>query len=325
MIRYERTEDIVRLVMIMQTRVSGVSLYDIQEEFKVSRRTAERMRDAVVRLFPQVEAYDSSDRLRRWKFASNSINLASFSPEEVAELESLKNRLNSEGLSDKSELLNEIITKIKSVNKIENTKIETDAEALLEAEGYAIRQFPRFKVNKTTFDIIRDAIKAFKKLQIKYQPKDKEKSDCVIHPYGLIYGEKYYLIAYSEPRQAIRMYDLARIEKISIIEEYFEKDSEFDLKEYAKNSFGVYQEEPYKVKLQFDKEVAEDVKNYHFHPTQKIKEMPDGSVIVEFTAGGSKSICWHLFRWGRMVKIIKPTSLKNIYKNLLDEAREIIN
>lgn len=320
MIRYERTEDIVRLVMLMQTRVGGVSLYDIQDEFKVSRRTSERMRDAIVRLFPQVEAYDSSDRIRRWKFISNSVNLTSFSPEEIAELESLKNRLNSEGLSDKSELLNEVITKIKSVNKIENTKVETDAEALLEAEGYAIRQFPRFKVKKANFDIIRDAIKAFKKLHIEYQPKDKEKSECLIHPYGLIYGEKYYLIAYSEPRQAIRMYDLARIEKLSIIDEYFEKAPEFDLKEYAKNSFGVYQEEPYKVKLQFDKNVAEDVKNYHFHPTQKIKDMPDGSVIVEFTAGGSKAICWHLFRWGNVVKILKPANLKKIYKDLVIEA-----
>lgn len=69
--RYERVEDIVKLVILIQTQSRGVSLNDIQEEFEVSRRTAERMRDAVVRIFPQIEAIDSFDRIRRWKFKTN--------------------------------------------------------------------------------------------------------------------------------------------------------------------------------------------------------------------------------------------------------------
>lgn len=325
MIRYERTEDIVRLVILMQTRSAGVSLKDIQDEFGVSRRTAERMRDAIVRLFPaNVEHYDGYDKLRRWKFTTTTINLTAFSPEEVAELESLKNWLVSGGLEEKSDVINKIVTKIKSFNKAENTKIESDAEALLQAEGYAIRQYPRFKVKKNHFDVIREAIKAFKKLHILYQPRDKEKSDCIIHPYGLLYGEKYYLVAYSEPRQDIRMYDLARLEKIKVIDEYFDMPDDFDLKEYASNSFGVFQEEPFKVKLWFDPEVAEDVKNYHFHPTQRIKDLPDGSVTVQFTAGGSKAICWHLFRWGKLVKILQPAKLKKIYKDLISEAEHSV-
>jgi len=321
--RYERTEDIVRLVLLLQNTSAGLSLKDIQEEFAVSRRTAERMRDAVVRLFPtNIEHYDGQDKLRRWKFINTKINLTAFSPEELAELESLKNWLISGGLDEKSDVINQILTKIKSLNKAENTKIENDAELLLQSEGYAIKQYPCFKVKKPYFEKIRTAINSFKKLHIDYQPRDKEKSDCIIHPYGLLYGEKYYLIAYSEPRDDIRMYDLARIEEIEIINEYFEIPETFNLKEYASKSFGVYQEEPLKVKLWFDPEVAEDVKNYHFHPTQKIKELPDSSVTVQFTAGGSKAICWHLFKWGKMVKILQPASLKKIYKELIAEAMQ---
>jgi len=104
------------------------------------------------------------------------------------------------------------------------------------------------------------------------------------------------------------------------LNEYFEKDEKFVLAEYAQNSFGIYQEKPMNIKLKFDKEIADDVLNYHFHPTQKVKQEENGSVIVEFTAGGSLSICWHLFRWGKHVEIIKPTSLKKIYEQLLTEA-----
>ena len=42
--------------------------------------------------------------------------------------------------------------------------------------------------------------------------------------------------------------------------------------------------------------------------------LPDGSVTVQFTAGGSKAICWHLFKWSKLVKILQPASLKKVYK-----------
>jgi predicted DNA-binding transcriptional regulator YafY len=318
--RYERVEDIVKLIMLMQTQSRGVSLYDIQEEFEVSRRTAERMRDAVVRIFPQIEIVDSSDKIRRWKFKTSYNGLVAFTPEEILELETAKNKFESEGFQDKSTCLDEIIRKLKFVNKKDTSTIETDVEALLEAEGFAIRQYPRFKINKEVLEVIREAVKSFKKLEIEYQPKDKEKYTCIVHPYGVLYGEKHYLVAYSEPRKDIRLFTLSSIQNIKILNEYFEKDEKFALSDYAKNSFGIYQEKPYKIKLKFDKEVAEDVLNYHFHPTQKIKQDADGTVIVDFTAGGSMAICWHLFRWGRHVEILKPTSLRKIYEELLAEA-----
>lgn len=66
--RYERTEDILRLVLLLQTHATGLSLADIQEEFGVSCRIAERMRGAIVRLFPtNIEYYDGADKQRRWK------------------------------------------------------------------------------------------------------------------------------------------------------------------------------------------------------------------------------------------------------------------
>jgi predicted DNA-binding transcriptional regulator YafY len=73
--------------MMMQTQSRGVSLYDIQEEFEVSRRTAERMRDAVVRIFPQIEVVDSLDKIRRWKFKTNYNGLVAFTPEEILEID----------------------------------------------------------------------------------------------------------------------------------------------------------------------------------------------------------------------------------------------
>ena len=54
--RYSRVSDIIDLIIFMLSKLNGVSLNDIQERFGVSRRTAERMRDSVLSILPQVDA-----------------------------------------------------------------------------------------------------------------------------------------------------------------------------------------------------------------------------------------------------------------------------
>ena len=80
----------------------------------------------------------------------------------------------------------------------------------------------------------------------------------------------------------MRLYKIDKISNIQISDEYFEKDETFSLKEYCNNSFGIYQEELMNIELEFDKKVADDVLNYHFHPTQKMKTLENGNIQVKF-------------------------------------------
>ena len=125
-------------------------------------------------------------------------------------------------------------------------------------------------------------------------------------------------------KNGFRYYFLHKIKDPKVVDEYFDKDENFNLKKYLKNSFGIYQEEPMKIELQFSKEVKDAIKDYNLHPTQKLKFNSDGTTTVTLEAGGRYEICWHLFRWGKDVKIIAPQELKDTYKQLLDEARKII-
>ena len=52
-LRYSRMSDIIQLMYMMMAEPNGISLNDICAEFRVSRRTAERMRDAIRNEFPQ--------------------------------------------------------------------------------------------------------------------------------------------------------------------------------------------------------------------------------------------------------------------------------
>jgi len=318
--RYERVEDILRLAIDMQNSYQGFSIQDIQDEFEVSRRTAIRMKDAIERLFPSIEEVQNPlSRTKKWRLNKTPLNkMISFTAEEIAELENCKSMMKNLNYTNRCDLLSEIMAKINMLN--DSKSVETDVEALLEVEGYATRQYPRFKMNFNTLNVISDALKSYKYISFSYENNKGENANLKIQPYGIVYGEKTYLLGFNEEKNGFRYYFLHKIKDPKVVDEYFDKDENFNLKKYLKNSFGIYQEEPMKIELQFSKEVKDAIKDYNLHPTQKLKFNSDGTTTVTLEAGGKYEICWHLFRWGKDVKIIAPQELKDTYKKLLDEA-----
>ena len=57
--RYSRVSDILDLMTFILSRVQGVTIPEIAERYNVSRRTAERMRDSLLNIFPDFEELDS--------------------------------------------------------------------------------------------------------------------------------------------------------------------------------------------------------------------------------------------------------------------------
>ncbi len=312
--RYSRVSDIIDLIVFMLSKLNGVSLNDIQERFNVSRRTAERMRDSVLSILPQVDEIETNERCKRWGFTNYSLNeLVSFSNENIAFLENLKPACDKMSQTE----LDEILTKIKALKYKHNKMDENQVELLLQSEGYAVRQSQNYKVDLNVVSVIRQAIKDNKKITVEYKGKKR-----ILEPLGMIYGEKVHLIARERAKgDGEYNYVLHKIQNATITNDKFDPNG-FDLQEFSKKSYGVYFGEIYNVKLKFIPEAAEDVLNYNFHPTQKIKQEPDGSVIVTFKASGDKHIMWNLFKWGYAVEILAPQDLKKKYKKYIDEIRK---
>ena len=102
--------------------------------------------------------------------------MISFTAEEIAELENCKSMMKNLNYTNRCDLLSEIMAKIDMIN--ESKSVDTDVEALLEVEGYAVRQHPRYKMNLMTLNIISDALKSFK-----YITFDYENLSTFSHPY----------------------------------------------------------------------------------------------------------------------------------------------
>lgn len=312
--RYSRVSDILALIVLMQSKTLGITLSDIQTELNISRRTAERLRDSILNILPQVGEIEIIGKEKHWGFISGNMReIVYFSPDEIAMLETIKDGLEFE---DRQKSLSVVINKLKALSNKQISKIEDRVELLMRTEGVAISQRANYKINVEILDTIRQAIKENKKVKAVYNGKEK----C-LSPYGIIYGSDLYLISGEGEHTNPYVYKMHRLSDVVLTRETFEK-GDFDIKEYANKSFGVYQNEAYKVELLFKEEVAEDVLNYNFHPTQKVKQNDDGTVTVKFKASGDKEILWHIFRWGENVKILSPKNLKQQYINMLEGVLE---
>ena len=277
------------------------------------------MKSLLFDLFPEkVEEVPTSDKKKRWRFVKGTMNfLISFNAMELANLIFLSQLTQDES---RKKVINELIEKIKALTpRRKFQSIQTDIEAMMESEGFAVRQYSRPLVKSKTMEDLRNAMIAYKKVQFDY-PTDKGNRRITLNPYGLIISDKHYLVGFNEYVNDLRLYKVDKISNLSILDEYYLKDEKFSLTEYCKNSFSIYQEEPLNITLEFDKSVAEDVLNYHFHPTQKMKQLDNGNIQVKFTCGGKYAICHELFKWGTNIQIKKPTELKNYYKQYLSDV-----
>lgn len=303
MMPYEKTENLLDLAIWMQSNREGIGLSDIMNRFHVSRRTAERMRNMIVSRFIQTEEIEGYNRQKRWRIPQGTLkDFIQFSEDDLACLNLAKDALEKENLTSKARQLNNIIEKITASIK-PNTlrKIEPDAEALLEAQGFAHRVGPRIKINTDYLEIIKEAILSTKKIKITHNGKTQ-----IVAPYGFLYGNKHYLVAYSDKAKEYRYFALHKLSCVQLTDTIFVKDESFSLADFTKDCFGVYKEPPIEVEWLFNAETADDASKYEFHPSQQMIKNPDGTLTVKFFAGGQKEMDWHLYTWGDKVKVIKP-------------------
>jgi predicted DNA-binding transcriptional regulator YafY len=312
--RYEKADNLLLLAMEMQASRGGLSLEDIQERFSVGRRTAMRMRDAILRVFPQADEVATSETVKRWRIPSGTLDrLVGCTVDELANLEIAADILRRENMIEQANSLDTLSAKLRAVLKPDVArKVEPDLEALLEAENLAMRAGPRPRNRTFVLEALRNAVKGCQVVTIKHRTRHTgRETQRMVHPYGFLYGHRHYLVAYNVKRgeEGFRLFSLPNIFRVEPTDRYFERDESFDLEAFAKQSFGVFQEEPFDVVWKFSPRAARDARDFIFHPDQVLETGKDGSLIVKFRAGGTLEMCWHLFCWGKDVEVLEPAHL----------------
>lgn len=306
--RYARQEDLQKLALMMQGSAEGISLSDIQGEFGVSRRTAERMRDAVRNAYPQIEELVEDNGRKYWRFPPGSLGrMVEPTLDELTAGHRAAAIARREGDIDTAEILERLLVKVQAMFRADRRRtLAADLEAQLMADGVAFRPGPREKIAPEILSALREAILAGVMISVDHRSRETGRlsRNARLGPIAVLFGQgRQYLLAWSEYKNALRLFALAGFERISQEADVYQRPEGFDLQEWLAESFGVWREPPQDVEWRFLPDVADEAAQYVFHPKQQTERLADGSLIVRFRAGGQQEMEWYLARWGDKVEV----------------------
>ncbi|GGI73343.1 WYL domain-containing protein [Polymorphobacter multimanifer] len=317
--RYARADRLIQLALEMQAARGGLTLTDIEQRFDVSRRTAIRMRDAVIAAFPQADEVPSNDRAKRWRLSGGAVRpLLGITADDLASLENAAALLIRENLVDQADELRGVASKIRASLAAElMRRIDPDFGALAEAEGLAMRPGPRPAIPASLFATLRTAIKSCRKVTFQYAGRiSGTQAPRTVRPLGFLYGHRHYLVAQNDDaaaaRAPVRFFSMPQITKLRLLPDNFDRDPDFNLRAFVAPSFGVYEEAPVDVVWRFSAEAAPIARQFQFHPSQTAEAGDDGTLFVRFHAGGLLEMAWHLMTWGRHVEVLAPQALRDL-------------
>ena len=313
---FRKARDLMRLAEMAGSRYRGVCLNDVSETFCVNQRTAQRMMREFEEAFPSYICKTDDERRRWWKLSdANLIRMQGIRSSELSALEMAIKRAQHDGaVMDARGLVSLRDRLLASMPSTDARRTETDAGAILEAQGLASRPGPKAKIDNHLLGAIAEGIKAPFSMDILYQgTRDSEPRMRKVEPYGLLLGIRQYLIARDiENGRVYRRYRLDRITSAKITGQSFARDADFDLEAFSVQAFGSFHSDAEygRVVWRFTPGAAAVAREFDFHPTQQVTDGPDGSLLVEFTASGWIEMVWHLYQWGDQVEVVEPEALR---------------
>jgi predicted DNA-binding transcriptional regulator YafY len=319
--RHEKAGRLLELARMLAATAEGLTLDEMAERLGVGRRTAERMRDAVRDVFPQLEEVDDPPT-RRFRIPAGLDGLYQApTAEELAALAAAAEMFAQQGAGARAGALRSLERKVLSATRAAaRRKLAPDLEALLQAETIAVQAGPRPFEDEAVLATVREALLSLSALAFRYEGGSTPGRVREVTPYGVLFGRANYLVA-AEGEGAARNWRLDRLRDVAVTGRPASRPQGFSLQDYADESFGIYQDDTEDVELRILPASAEGALRWRFHANQRVAPQPDGAVIVRFRASGMRELAWHLFTWGDQVQVLAPARLKDLLVEQIEIAR----
>ena len=294
--RHDKAAMVIELARRMAASAEGLTLDEMARDMRTGRRTAERMRDAVLMLFPQAEEV-SDPPTKRWRIRGG---LSAFeqapTATEMLELTKAASALRAAGEPARAAALEALERKLKAAMRSTTlNRMAPDLEALVRAETIAVQAGPRPSADEAMLTAIRGAVLAQQPLGFTYSRPGAEPRRRSVAPCGVMFGRANYLVAADRETGRIQTFRLDRMSHVA-----------------PQEGFGIYQDEIEDVVIRIAPEGAAEARGWRWHPTQSFEDQADGGVIVRFRASGMRELAWHLFTWGEQASILAPERLKTV-------------
>ena len=304
----------------LAARRYGVTYQELADEFGFNKRTIQRDLKVLSEEVGFNITSEVRDRGKKYfKLENNPLPL-NFPIDEIIALTFIKEIISPhEGTPYKKAFQ-------KTLNRIRTTLPEK-MQAFLEEASAAYyphhrgqREHPSPKIFKTAHRAINER----KVCNITYRATSTGQTKTYpITPLGFsYYHNRYYLLCLNPNYDDLLTLAAERIQALEITSQTFEPPDDLDIENRIQQAFGITLEDPIDVKIRFSAWQARYIKQRTWHPSQKIKELDDGEIILSFKAGGFYEIKSWILSHGADAKVLEPASLREA---IIEELKKNLN
>lgn len=318
---YSKLRDMLDIALELQASSLGLTIDQLMERTGRSRKTVERMLQGLADIGLEAEPsrVESDHHLtKRWRLRADMPGtLLALQSHERGALERHLQTL-PDGTATRA------LAKLLGTQKPLSNHLAIDAEELINRTAHIGRTGPRTQADEAQMAIFERAIQGFEKLELRYRAQGRRRASWrSVDPLGLLFGRFGYLVA---ARGDITVtYRLDLIEDVRPTGIIFAAPTDWNMKEWAADSFGIYHgDDILDIRLRFTGEAAKRAEKVRFHPSQKMRRTRDG-LRVDLRCQGHRELIHELCHpdWLGQVHIEAPESLRAEFNDYLRQLGSV--
>ena len=186
------------------------------------------------------------------------------------------------------------------------------------ADAIRIRSGPSNPLadKKPVYDQLAEAIRLQRCVRIRYQSlAEGEEIQTRLSPYRLLFSRRsWYVIGRSSLHRETRTFNIGRIRSLEPLDEAYQTPRGFSLDRYLRNAWHIIPERgrDHRVRIRFQKMVAQNVAEVVWHKTQQVSFNDDGTLDFSATVSGLHEISWWILGYGDQAEVLQPPELRQM-------------
>lgn len=172
----------------------------------------------------------------------------------------------------------------------------------------------RFDEFAETVARVSDAAARRRRIRIGYRAVSTGKTtERRVDPYMVwAMNGAFYLIGHCALRNAVRTFAIDRITSVRVTDETFTVPKDFSLDDYLRTAFRVMRGRTAGVKVRFSSAAAVVVKERIWHPSQELRELPDGGLICSLQVPINYEVISWILGFGAEAEALEPPELRDV-------------
>ena len=254
-----------------------------------------------------------------WRLAEDykGLPLANLSLSELAALYFSRNMVSALAAPPFSSDIDSAFKKIEGALPEKNISFFDSLDSMTSVRADAPKDLDQ---HKQTIRTLMDAIGEDSTVRMEYfSVHSQKKKTYTVRPYQLMYYRGgLYLFGYVEEYEQIRTFAIERIEEIEKLSDHFEKPADFSVESYLESAFGLVKEDPIDVEVLFRAEIAQYVRSRAWHPSQKVRDVGSGEIVMSLHVGGEFELVAWIMSFGPSAVVLSPERLRRRIQTDLD-------